>query len=265
MALLQVPRPPSRASHASRASVASRGLSLYSVGSVHSVRSAVARSHAGFSQPADEWRPPVLAGALGTSIPRASHITAVYAILQALFTIVTGTFDVYVLAEAEPGKNHYGYYIISFEFVYVGNAHVRRCLMVLALVSAVSGIVLLVVSAILLRALKTEDERRIRPWLLFMIFHTIWRTFAFVFSSIVNDMYFSYHGVMCFLWAVMVLLNVYGWLVVWSFFNELAEVSKLEDIAHLKLTERASSLNTTRPSVSDWERQSLAPSALLPL
>ena len=29
----------------------------------------------------------------------------------------------YTLAEAEPGKDHFGYYIISFEFVYAGNPH----------------------------------------------------------------------------------------------------------------------------------------------
>ena len=71
-----------------------------------------------------------------------------------------------------------------------------------------------------------------------MFCHTFWRLFALVFGSLVNDLYFAYHGLMCFLWSVMVLLNVYSWLVVWSFFNELTEVSKLEDIAHLKVRDR---------------------------
>lgn len=43
--------------------------------------------------------------------------------LVALFTIVTGCFDIYCLAMAAPGSTHYGYYIISYEFVYVGNTH----------------------------------------------------------------------------------------------------------------------------------------------
>jgi hypothetical protein len=40
-----------------------------------------------------------------------------------LFTIFTAVFDIYCLAQAAPGSTHYGYYIISFEFVYVGNVH----------------------------------------------------------------------------------------------------------------------------------------------
>ena len=91
-----------------------------------------------------------------------------------------------------------------------------------------------------------ETEKEIRPWLLIMFFHTFWRLFALVFGSLVNDLYFAYHGLMCFLWSVMILLNVYGWLVVWSFFNELTEVSKLEDIAHLKVRARAARLSLCR-------------------
>lgn len=41
----------------------------------------------------------------------------------ALFTIGTAIFDIYCLAMAAPGSTHYGYYIISYEFVYVGNKH----------------------------------------------------------------------------------------------------------------------------------------------
>jgi len=43
--------------------------------------------------------------------------------LVSVFTIVTSIFDLYCLAEATPGSTHYGYYIISFDFVYVGNQH----------------------------------------------------------------------------------------------------------------------------------------------
>lgn len=41
----------------------------------------------------------------------------------ALFTICTSIFDLYCLSQAAPGSTHYGYYIISYEFVYVGNRH----------------------------------------------------------------------------------------------------------------------------------------------
>jgi len=45
-----------------------------------------------------------------------------------LFTIFTAMFDIYCLSQAAPGSTHYGYYIISFEFVYVGNVHGKASL-----------------------------------------------------------------------------------------------------------------------------------------
>ena len=39
-----------------------------------------------------------------------------------IWTIFTSGFDIYCLHEAAPGSSHTGYYIISFDFVYVGNA-----------------------------------------------------------------------------------------------------------------------------------------------
>lgn len=41
----------------------------------------------------------------------------------AIFTIITAAFDIYCLAMAAPGSTHYGYYFISYEFVYVGNRY----------------------------------------------------------------------------------------------------------------------------------------------
>ena len=57
-------------------------------------------------------------------IRAADHgVSCVHQQLQALFTMMTAVFDAYVLIEAEPGKDHFGYYVISFEFVYAGNPH----------------------------------------------------------------------------------------------------------------------------------------------
>lgn len=42
---------------------------------------------------------------------------------MSLFTIASTIFDIYCYALAAPGSTHYGYYIISYEFVYVGNKH----------------------------------------------------------------------------------------------------------------------------------------------
>lgn len=72
----------------------------------------------------------------------------------ALFTIITAVFDLYCLAMAAPGSTHYGYYIISYEFVYVGNVHVRNTLIVFALFSFVGGAVLFVTSIMLVVALR---------------------------------------------------------------------------------------------------------------
>lgn len=48
-----------------------------------------------------------------------------YLFFQALsiFTIFTGVFDLYSYVMAAPGSVHYGYYFISYQFVYVGNKH----------------------------------------------------------------------------------------------------------------------------------------------
>lgn len=39
-----------------------------------------------------------------------------------IFTLATSAFDTYCLAMARPGTTHYGYYVMSYQFVYVGSA-----------------------------------------------------------------------------------------------------------------------------------------------
>ena len=41
--------------------------------------------------------------------------------LVGIWTTLTSAFDIYCLHEAMPGSEHTGYYIIAFDFVYVGN------------------------------------------------------------------------------------------------------------------------------------------------
>lgn len=102
-----------------------------------------------------------------------------------IFTIVTSLFDVYCLAMAAPGSTHYGYYVISFQFVYVGSKHgkfilvlhfinflkltdnlrifrfsfnvfvsVRNVLIAFAFFSLIVGFAVLVTSCILISALR---------------------------------------------------------------------------------------------------------------
>lgn len=53
-----------------------------------------------------------------------THVLFKY-ILQGLsiFTLVTAIFDLYCYSMAVPGSIHYGYYLFSFDFVYVGSKH----------------------------------------------------------------------------------------------------------------------------------------------
>lgn len=50
-------------------------------------------------------------------------LTSVILQFVGLFTMFTALFDLYCLSMAAPGAVHYGYYFISYEFVYVGNRH----------------------------------------------------------------------------------------------------------------------------------------------
>lgn len=110
-------------------------------------------------------------------------LTFRWIILQflSLFTIATAVFDLYCLSMAAPGSTHYGYYFISYEFVYVGNRHgifrnyevndtilwtsfhsltyfviilVRNILVMFALFSFLAGLVVFVTSVMLTVALR---------------------------------------------------------------------------------------------------------------
>lgn len=41
---------------------------------------------------------------------------------------------------------------------------------------------------------------------------------------------------MCLLWAVFCAINVYGWILVYSLYLELCDLTKLEDLAHLRVS-----------------------------
>jgi hypothetical protein len=74
------------------------------------------------------------------------------------------------------------------------------------------------------------------PWLYCFAVFTLFRLFAFVFGSIVNDMIFGYNIAMCILWIIYTVASVYGWLLVYSLYVELCDLTKLEDLAHLRVS-----------------------------
>ncbi|XP_049941348.1 uncharacterized protein LOC126418575 [Schistocerca serialis cubense] len=196
------------------------------------------------------YQKPILQDAIILDLQRGALVVAVYSLVLSLFTISTAVFDIYCLAMATPGSTHYGYYIISFEFVYVGSLHVRNALVVFALFSLIGGMALFVTSIMLILALRKEYEKKMVPWIYCFAAFTLFRLFAFVFASIVNDMIFSYNIAMCFLWIMFSAANVYGFLLVYSLYLELCDLTKLEDLAHLRMGTMTSLNASTTHSIA---------------
>lgn len=91
-------------------------------------------------------------------------------------------------------------------------------------------------SFMLIKALRKEYEKKMIPWLYSFAVFIIFRVFAFLFFSIVNDLIFAYNVMICLLWIVFISFSIYGWLVVYSLFIELRDLTKLEDLAHLRVS-----------------------------
>lgn len=113
---------------------------------------------------------------------------------------------------------------------------VRNALIVFALFSMLGGIAVFATSLMLITALRKEYERKMVPWLYGFAAFTAFRLFAFVFFSTVNDMIFAYNIVMCLLWTVFLCFSIYGWLIVYSLYVELCDLTRLEDLAHLRVS-----------------------------
>nr|CAG4644299.1 EOG090X0DL4 [Lepidurus arcticus] len=190
------------------------------------------------------YKRPLVQTAYITDIQTGSLLAAIFTLILSLFTIATAIFDIYCLGITVPGVTHYGFYIMSFQFVYVGNIHVRNSLIVFALLSAFGAFAMLVTSVMLLKSLRKEYEGGMIPWLVVSFLFFGWRTIAIIHASIINDMIFGYHISMCLLWVLCILLGACGWVIVYSLYLELSDLTKLEDIAHLRMG-TMSSLNIT--------------------
>lgn len=136
---------------------------------------------------------------------------------------------------------------------------VRNLLILFGLFSFTAGVVIFFTSLILINALRKvnvfflnqliyvllfdryvviiqEHEKRIVSWLYTFAAFTIFRFIAWVFVSIVNDQIFFYNYTMMLLWGCFTITNVYGWILVYSLYLELSDLSKLEDLAHLRVS-----------------------------
>ncbi|XP_033323992.2 uncharacterized protein LOC117219171 [Megalopta genalis] len=196
------------------------------------------------------YQKPILTHAYVLDIQRGALFTGIFSLVLAIFTVCTAIFDLYCLSQAAPGSTHYGYYMISYEFVYVGNQHVRNALVVFALFSMLGGIVVFVTSLILITALRKEYEKKMVPWLYSFAAFSTFRLFAFVFFSTVNDMIFAYNIMMCLLWSIFTCISIYGWLIVYSLYIELSDLTRLEDLAHLRIGTMQSLNASTTQSIA---------------
>ncbi|CAH1129771.1 unnamed protein product [Ceutorhynchus assimilis] len=201
------------------------------------------------------YRKPIVQDAVFLDIQRASMITAIFSLLLSIFTIITGLFDLYCYGMAAPGSTHYGYYVISYEFVYVGSRHVRNTLVMFAVFSILLAIGVFVTSIMLIIALRKEYEKKMLPWIYAFAIFAMFRFLAFLFFSIVNDMIFAYNILMCLLWTFFMICSLYGWVLVYSLYIELTDLTKLEDLAHLRMgtmqslnASTAASLAGSRPT-----------------
>lgn len=164
-------------------------------------------------------------------------------------------FDLYCLFEARPGSRHFRSFGFSFLFVYSGNRYVRQALILTTSLLALCAIALFISSFIIIPALKKEYELKFRPWLYVMTVFIGFRTFATIFQSIANDLYFTYHQAMLLFWLILIPLNTFALLVVYSNYQELSDITKIEDMAKLKMS-TLSSLQGSR-TLSHMSNQSL--------
>ncbi len=72
-------------------------------------------------------------------------------------------------------------------------------------------------------------------WLWSFGLFTIWRWVAWVYGSIVNDIIFAYNIVTFIAWLVFNLINPLAFLAIYSLYLELTEVTKIQDLARLKV------------------------------
>jgi uncharacterized membrane protein YgcG len=219
----------------------------YGARSTTSIATTRSRTLAGSRKVKLKWweRKPIIRNAIFTDLQKGSYIAAIYTLVESLFQISLAIFDTYCLAEASPGSTHFRSFGISFLFVYSGNPHIRRTLIAIAVILFASAIYLLVSSLILMTALRKEHEIKFKHWLRAMGLFIIWRTLTIIFQSIVNDLYFGYHQAMLIIWFLLTIVNVFAWLIVYSNYQELSDITRLEDMAKLKMS-TLSSLNASR-------------------
>lgn len=234
------------------------GISGRSIGSLASTLTTRSRISVAASQkPKVKWwqRRPIITTAYFLDLQKGSYAAAIFTLVESVLLLFLSIFDLYCLIEARPGSKHFRSFGFSFLFVYSGNRYVRLSLILVSTLLAISAIALLITSLILIPALKKEFEVKFRPWLMTMTIFVVFRTWAIVLQSVANDLYFGYHQAMLLLWLILIPMNVFALLVVYSNYQELCDVAKIEDMARLRMS-TLSSLQGSR-TLSHMSHQSL--------
>lgn len=234
------------------------GISGRSIGSLASTLTTRSRKSVAASQKLKvSWwqRRPIIKTAYFLDLQKGSYAAAIFTAVESVILLILTIFDLYCLIEARPGSRHFRSFGFSFLFVYSGNKYVRISLILVSVLLALAAIALLVTSIVIIPALKREYELKFRPWLITMVGFIGLRTFAIIFQSIANDLYFTYHQVMLLLWTILIPLNVFALLIVYSNYQELSDITKIEDMAKLKMS-TLSSLQGSR-TLSHMSHQSL--------
>merc|ERR1719445_987686 len=210
------------------------------------------RGHHSLKNQKVEWyQRPFVKNAFYTDLTTGAWHVTFYTLFLSIWAGFQGIFEMYILEEAKPGTSHTGYYLFSFDFVYVGNHHVRNLLFMSALFTLVGAVAVFISSCVTLDALRLEKETGFKSWLISMGIFTPWRVIAWVYAFIVNDMIFAYHIIMFFVWLFFNIVNIMAWMVMYSLYLELTGISKLEDMAKLKIdtmSSRAGSIYGSRPT-----------------
>lgn len=175
-------------------------------------------------------RRPLIADFFGIDLQRASMYAVLVTSAISLIQLVTAILEMVWLGMASPGTRYFRTIGPSLMFVYSGNQIVRWLLFTVSLVLAILSIALLVLNVILSRGIYLENESRFHLWLRAMAPFLVIRFLATIFQSIANDMYFAYHIVSAVFWPFAVTACGAAWVVVLSNYQELADISRLEEL-----------------------------------
>merc|ERR1711953_308279 len=226
--------------------------SVYSQHTLRTIKSGP-KSHKSQKSETKWYMKPIMKSAIYTDLQRGAWHIAFYTLFLSIWTIFTSGFDIYCLHEASPGTEHTGYYIISFDFVYVGNAHIRGLLIMSSVFSLLLGIGLFITNVLLLDGLRKEQESGFKGWLWIMGIFTPWKILAWGFAGIVNDMIFAYNIIMLIAWFFFNVINVFSFLCVYSLYLELTDLTNL-DHAHMLKAATMSTMNSRAASTAHGSR-----------